>query len=379
MEIREALEEKYDALEAETDGAAPVPDTAIPPPTDAEPAPSTEEVEPSAEQRARDESGKFTKVEKIAEAPKAVKPGAAKALAAVPVKAPAGAVPPVLAGAPVAPAIKPPQSWKPAARESWSKIPADIQAEIARVDRETVKAIQENSRLKQQVSQGDPLAELVKPYEGAIRAQGLEPKAYTAQVLQTAHVVFNGPPQTRANALADLIVTAGIDPAILDQALVARMQGRQAPQGQPQAQPQYRDPRVDQLFQTLEQAKAQKEQAAQTEAADRAGTFLESHDFGNDVADDVANILDVWARQGKTSVSNEDLERAYSIACQMNPDVAPLLEQRKAAEAAKKAMASTARARTAASSPRSQTTAAPSAARGLRAVLEDKADELGIE
>jgi hypothetical protein len=127
----------------------------------------------------------------------------------------------------------------------------------------------------------------------------------------------------------------------------------------------------------MEQAQAQRTQQAQVEADTTAAAFTQKHEFAVDVAEDVANILEVWARQGKTTVSESDLDRAYSLACQMNPDVAPLLEQRKAAEAAQKAMASTARARNAASSVRSQPTAAPTAqAAGRREVLEQKYDEL---
>jgi hypothetical protein len=383
--LREALEQGYDSLAEESapDGAAPATDTVeTPSPDTTEPAHSTEPVETTAGQP-RAEDGKFTKAdkaEKIAEAPKAGRGAATTTPTAVPGKTPAGTVPPVLAGAPVTPppsAIKAPQSWKPAAREAWAKVPPELQAEIARVDKETLKTLQENARLKSQVGQGDPMAEMLRPYEGAIRAQGVEPKQYVSNVLSQAHVIFNGPPHTKAEALADVIMQAGVPPELLDRALVARMQGGQAPQMQPQQVPQYRDPRVDQLFSQIEAAKAQKAQQAQAEAETTAESFSEGHEFYGDVAPHMADILEVWAKQGKTTVSKDDLERAYTLACQMNPDVAPLLEQRRAAEAAQKAMASTARAKTAASSVRNQPTSAPPASpNGRRAVLEEKYDEL---
>ena len=386
--LREALEQGYDDLEAAgtsdadpvDDGASAVPDTAAEP-TESPASPAAEpqtSTEATAAERARDESGKFTKA---AEAPKAGKTVAAKAAAsAVPGKTTAAvASPPPAAVAPV-PAVqaKAPQALKPVARELWSKLGPEfepLKQDFARRERETALAIQQAA---ESAKSNQPFKELLAPYESAIRAQGVEPRQYVENVLQSAHVIFNGPPQNRAAALADIIMNAGVPPDLLDQALVARIQGRgMAPQAQQPQQAQYRDPRVDQLFQTLEQAKTQRVQQAQAEAEATAATFTEKHEFAADVAGDVANILEVWARQGKTSVTNEDLDRAYNLACQMNPDVAPLLEQRKAAEAAQKAIASTARAKTAASSVRNQPSAAPAAqAAGRRQVLEAKYDEL---
>lgn len=377
--LRDALEEGFDRLEAEpaettdlpTDGATPVPDTAAAAPASPEtaadePASTTER---TAAERARDESGKFTKEKAAAKAEGA--PITPKPAAAVAGKAAAAVVPPAAVAAPVS-QVKAPQSWKPAMREKFAGLPPEVQQEVIRRERETAMALQ---KAAEEAKSSGPLRELMAPYESAIRAQGVEPRQYMQNVLQSAHVIYNGPPEARANALADVIMSAGIPPELLDRALVARMQGGQAPQAQ-QAQ-QFRDPRLDSLLAQVQTAQQAREQQTQTEAAQQMSEFIEKHEFGADVAPQVADILDVWAKQGKTSITESDLDRAYTLACQMNPDVSAAFEQRKAAEAAQKAMASTSRSRLAASSVRSQPTAAPAAQpAGRRAVLEAKFDEL---
>ena len=41
----------------------------------------------------------------------------------------------------------------------------------------------------------------------------------------------------------------------------------------------------------------------------------------------MADILDVWAKQGKKEVSGREMERAYTLACNMNDNVATVLSQ----------------------------------------------------
>ena len=218
--------------------------------------------------------------------------------------------------------------------------------------------------------------ETVRPYEAQIRASGGDPQKYVGELLQTAHALSYGPTEQKADLLANLIMQFRVPPEMLDQALVARMGGQGAPRAQAQGQ-QFQDPRVDQLLQQLESTKREQTTRAAAEADQSASAFADTHEFFDDVAGDVANLLDVWAKQGKTQVSTEELERAYEIACQMNPDVSPVYAQRQAHSAARTAQATTQRARIAASSVRSQPTAAQAAQpTGRRAALEAAFDEL---
>ncbi|WP_242394847.1 hypothetical protein [Anaeromyxobacter oryzisoli] len=354
----EPAESARDITERAFDELAGGDETAEAPQEHAEPEPRGEEE--GAEERpgrSRDESGRFAKEKPQPRA----KPAAAPAAKPAPGQAAPALRQPQQAAA-AAPGARAPQSWKPALREKFASLPPDVQEEIARVNRETTRVLQENAQLRQS---GGAFQEALRPYEAQIRAAGAEPVAYVGSLLQTAHALTYAPPHQKADLLATLVMQFGPDllrpdsqdangnlSSPLDRALVARMSGRAAPGPQQQPQ-QFRDPRVDQLL-AQAQERQRREATEQVAAAeDRAGSFAQSHEFYDDVATQMADVLDVWARQGKREVTDQDLEQAYHLACQMNPDVSPVYEQRRAAQAAAKARASTQRTRAAAASIRS--------------------------
>ena len=376
--LREALEAKYDELDAEP-AAEPVAAPEPAPETPVEAAPEAK-AEPAGD-RPRDETGRFVEAPK--KPPEPAKPAEGMKVTHPPV----GTAPPTAPIATPLPGSKAPQALKPAARELWAKLPPEfepLKAEWARRERETAVAMQRAAEERKSAGQ---FQEAVRPYEILFRQAGVPADRYVGDLLRTADAIVRGPAHVQADTLAGLILQSaphlltpdqqdanGNPSCPLDRALVAKMQGR-APA--PQGQGQYRDPRVDQLLGQIQEAQRRRELTAATEAENTANSFASTHEFLEDVRDEMADILEVWGKRGKTEVSQDDLERAYTIACQNNSDVAPLLEQRRAAEAAQKALASTARSRAAASSVRNEP-AAPLASQPAdrRAVLEAKWDEL---
>jgi hypothetical protein len=198
---------------------------------------------------------------------------------------------------------------------------------------------------------------------------------YVGELLQAAQSLSYGPPAQRADKLAELALQFGVDVRQLDQALSRRIQGggMRSPQ---QAQPQVAaDPR--QVFQEMFQEVAGRHQAKLAETRVEAFASDPKHEFFPDVADHMQAWLEGISKQGRTEVSDEEFERAYSAFCQMNPEIAPILEQRREEEAARTAMATTSRARRAASSVRSQPVVATATQpKGLRATLERRYEEL---
>jgi len=360
-DLREVLEAKYDELDAEAP-ASPVepsePVAAVSTPAEPENAP---EAKPGPQPR--DETGKFAPKE---EAPKGISPK----------QVPIGGRPPEQTTIPTvtAPVTKAPQSWKPIAREEWAKVPPAAQQEILRLELDTKRAL-ERAALAEKGHAA--LESLTRPYEAVIRQTGMDAPKYVESLLQTAYRLNTADPRSRAAQLADLVIQFQVTPQDLDAALVARYNG-QPPQQQTQQGP-YRDPRVDELLSTIRTAQQQREEALATEAGTIRDEFAQSHEFLEDVREEMADIIDLWAKRGKSEVSSDDLERAYNIACQNNPDVAPIMEQRRAAQEAQKAMASTARSRAAASSVSSEPSA-PMAVQpsGRREILEAKWDELQL-
>ena len=320
---------------------------------------SKEPTDQATEGRQRDEYGRF--IPKQGE--KAPKAAAASSKAPPkPDGAPKNGAPPQTPDAvaqPVAPAALPaqpthdatpapakaPQSWRPAAREQWAKLPAEVQTEVARREREvatTLEGVAEAKKVHQS------FREVVGPYEAMIRSEGGEPMQAVGSLLQTAMALRTAPPGHKAQLVAGIIRDYGIDIQQLDTLLAGGQPGQS--QGQPQqAQAEYRDPRVDQLFQQIEEGKRQRaaEQARQTE--ETINSFKQSHEFFDDVRGDMHDLIEAAGKRG-VALSLDD---AYSRACKLHPEISNVLQQRESAKTANASQASTQRARDAASSVRS--------------------------
>lgn len=303
--------------------------------------------------KARDGSGRF--VPKAEVAPADVKP---KAPAVVtPKAAPTVETTPASTSAPDAP--KAPQSWTPAAREEWSKLPPRAQAEIARRESEIAREIQASSAAKKFAQE---FTATVSPFMGMIQAEGGDVMGHVGNLLRTAQALRTAPPVQRAALVADLVKTFGVPIDALDAALA----GAAPPQG---AQPgPYKDPRVDQLFATLENAQRQRAQAVHESARSEAEAFAAKAEFFEDVRQDVADLLEMAARRGQALT----LQDAYDRVVRMHPEISGIVAQREAAAKAKEQQAAMAKTRNAASSVRSSPSAAPAGKEklGLREQLE---------
>jgi hypothetical protein len=231
------------------------------------------------------------------------------------------------------------------------RVPPEVQADFVRRERETQLALQESAAARR-VS--DAFREIVRPYEGIMRAQGAEPLAAVAGVLQSHAALTIGPMEQRAEQLVKLWRYSGVPPEMLDQALARNLQPGQG--GQPTASPAI-DPHTlaQQIEQRLERKfLAQHQQATQHQAESDIEAFAAtSPEFLTDVQDTMADLLELAARRRKVLTH----QQAYEIAIRdefHHPDIAQILKQRDAQKAAENAQASTQRARAAASSVRSQ-------------------------
>lgn len=381
MNIDEAMEKAQATLDE-----AAAPETAVEPEaapaetttTEARPdAPASEEKAAAAPQRVRDESGRFKPKdakapEKPAAAPRGGANGAAPAVPAADQGKAVGAEPPAAPTAAPVPSVRAPQSWTPAEREAWGKVPAEAQAAIARREREIATTLQETAPVRQFASQ---VQQSLAPYESIARANGMDAMTFAGSALQNIAAIYAGAPQQAVSVVAGAVqmLQQRFGPQALDM-INAAMEGKAVPQGAPQPQQPPRDPRVDGLLAQLEQAKAQRFESM-------LATFAETHDFYPDVRADMADLIDVWGKQGriKGQPTQHDLERAYDFACRAHPEVSKALEQRKAAEAARTASAATQAARAAGVSLKSSPTApARAQSKGIDGALEAARAKLGL-
>ena len=370
-EIQEGTDLHNDIAEAMQEVSAKSEPAPSPEPVpEPEPAPAEVKAEPIAGDRERDEKGRFkAKQEELkleSEKPED-KPPVEKAKPAAPEAVPEA--PKAEAKPPPASEYRAPQSWRPAAREEWGKIPSAAQAEIVRLENETKRVQRESSEARQGYQR---FREAVSPFEAMIRSEGSEPVKAVENLLQTAYQLRTAPPHQKAAIVADIIRAylpgqEGIQ--LVDNALVGGQQ--QAPQMPQQA---FRDPRLDQLLAQIEQTKQQRVTELDSAAAS-ALSEAEQQEFFEDVREDMADILDLAAKRGLQM----DPMEAYNRAVALNPEVSRVVQQRQAAQQAASQNGPTQRARQAASSVRSTPAIgvrAPQANGTLREDLEEVVREL---
>lgn len=308
--------------------------------------------------RARDETGKFAKEAKKASAKAAPPQPPAEGVKTEGADRAAPSVQPV---APAVEPVKAPQSWKPAAREDWTKVPASIQQEVVRRERETATALQEaaESRKFHQSFQ-----QAVAPFEPMFRARGGDPMRGFQNFLQTVSVLEGGNQVAKAQLLAQFANSylPGEDGIKL---LAQALDGQ--PQQAQQAQPAYRDPRVDQLLANLQRASQQRQQSIHQKHATDVEAFAKTHEFFDDVREDMAEFVEIAERRGR-DLSMED---AYNRAIRLHPEIDNVLRQREAAKNAANAQASTQRAKAAGSSIKSEPTAQMNGAQSGNSTLDD--------
>lgn len=211
------------------------------------------------------------------------------------------------------------------------------------MDREVVSTLREAAGAKRFA---ETFSQALAPYTGVLQAEGGNPVQTITGLLQTAQAL-RGP--DKEAVMARIIKQFGGN----IEKLAAHLDGVAAPQGQQgQQPPEYRDPRVDQLFGTLQQVAAQRQQATATKAQSDLDAFREKAEFLDDVSGHMSVLLHDAAARGQGMT----LQEAYERACWADPEVRVYFQRRQAAEAAKATTASTQQARQAALSVRSQPT-----------------------
>ena len=214
---------------------------------------------------------------------------------------------------------KSPNSWKPAEREHWSKVPVELQARIKAREHETENILRDSAEARK--SQ-EFMNHLGNSYAPVFAAEGVNdvPTGIKGMV-DTIALLQNGSPVDKANKMAQLIQHYGIDIGTLDSVLVG-----EAPQN-PQAHElqQLIDQRmqpVNQLLSRIEQSQQQSQQQSQEEANRQVAEF--KGEFLTDVRNDMADLLDMAAARNQPMT----LQEAYDKAVILRPDLQSILTER---------------------------------------------------
>lgn len=273
------------------------------------------------QQRPRDEKGKFAKTDGITPGPKS---------------------------GPRQQAERPPASWKPEVREHWNALPETVRAEIARREVEVQRTLQETAEARRTA---ESVMKTIAPYEAFIKAENSNPLQAIDNLFSTAARLRTGTAPELAQMMAGLVQQFGIGRfgnnfiEQLDAALAgqpARQAAGAAPEIQQVIQQQLAP--VQQFMTQFQQMQAQQQARVQEQAASEVESFLSKAEFGNDVREDMADILEAAQRRGQ----NLTLQEAYSKAVRMNDQIMKVLAQRQKVQGAQLGSQAAQRARQAA-------------------------------
>lgn len=304
------------------ESAAPV----APEPTETPPEPTEAKAD-----RHRAPDGKFAP--KPAEEPKTDAPAEAAAITPGPKAEPAKDRAPV--------------SWRPDVREHWNKLPPDVKAEVARRETEMQRTLQETAEARKYA---DAINKVIAPYEMFIRAENSNPLQAIDNMMATAARLRTAPAPDTAGLIASLVKQFGVGRfgnsfiEQLDSALAGEVPQQNAGQAQIQQAIQQQLAPMQQFMSQYQQAQAAQQQRLAQEAQSEVATFISQAEFGNDVREEMADLLEVAQRRGRAL----SLQEAYQQACVANPRVRAVLEQRTKANAAQQLTGAAQRAKAAA-------------------------------
>lgn len=241
---------------------------------------------------------------------------------------------------------RPPQSWKPSARESWGKIPAEARAEINRRELEIQRTLSQTDGIRRFAND---FAQVVNPFAHLIRAQNSTPLQAVRNLMTTAAGLMQGNAYQKAAIISEICQNYGVDFKVLDDYLAEnwdvksnRLKGANGGQRM-EAPPSWAAPLFG-MMQNIEQQQQLVQQRVQQEASEKISA-AESKPFFDDLRDDIADIMEIAANRGIAMT----IDQAYEKALKLNDEVSKIVEQRKRAEETKKNNKNITRARRAAS------------------------------
>ena len=210
----------------------------------------------------------------------------------------------------------PPSSLPPDARAVWENTPNEMRAAIAKREADYYKGIkQATEKYKQYEGQAriaQDISQTLTPHQQLLNTMG-GPKQGISNLLNTASMFQFGTQQQKAAAAANLIQQFGVDVSTLADVLESGPAAQQAPQQQQGISPQ----QIDQIIEQRLMAREQQEVGMSAQQQIQQFSSNPDNKYYSDVADTMANLLDVAARQG----SEMSIQEAYDQACWANPQV----------------------------------------------------------
>lgn len=266
---------------------------------------------------------------------------------------------------------KVPQAWKATAKAKWESLDPEIRQEVLRREHQISTTLNETAGMRQFATQ---FQQAIQPYASRFAEIQADPAQVVGTLLKIDHILATGTPAQRAQQVASIISSAGVDIDMLANALSG------------QATPDPVSAQVEQLLQQRLQPfqafMSQQEQAAKAAAAVEAQRIqAEVHAMSQNpkfphfeaVRETMADLIQLDAAKINPSLT---IESAYNKAVKMMDLDAETIARNAAAEANAKAQRALKASKSVSGAPRTAPTGSP-ASTDRRSIIEAAFDQLG--
>jgi hypothetical protein len=249
------------------------------------------------------------------------------------------------------PKLRAPASLSPLERQEFDKASPLLQKAMLRREEQITKALNDTAADRKL---GEEYKQLVAPFEAMIRSENSTPARAIANLLSMSVAMRTAPTphkvQLVANMIAQFLPRDEATLNMLNDAVVSAYQGKPLAGGGGAGGGEFRDPRFDQFLADLRQRSSAKQTEAQDAIRKHYETFAADpkHEYFHDVRPYMSALIAAEAERG-VALSDEE---AYERACELHPEVGPIVKQQKAAKAASKVNAKLQRSKDAGSSVR---------------------------
>jgi hypothetical protein len=207
--------------------------------------------------------------------------------------------------------LKAPAQWKPNVREKWNGLPREVQEEILRREGDSMRLI---GSVGHKIRLADEVAGHIQPFMETLQTNGVSPSSFMGDVFTTVSTLARGDAQAKAETIANIVQSYGVDVRILDQVLTSRLSA-----GPEVTEARRLAARAQSVIQERQQ-ETQQRGSAEAERALSAFAADPKHEFLDDVRDLMADLM----QAGRA----ETLEDAYAAAIWAHPDTRKILLER---------------------------------------------------
>lgn len=212
-------------------------------------------------------------------------------------------------------ALKAPAQWKPAVKEKWNTLPREVQEEVLRREGDSMRLI---GSVGHKIRLADEVAGHLQPFMEQLSNNGMTPSSFMGDIFTSVQTLARGNPQERAEVVANIVQSYGVDVRTLDAILTRRIQS-----GPEAADARRLAARATSVIQQREQ---EVRQQGESEAEKAIAVFAADpkHEFFSDVRELMGDLLDA----GRA----ETLDDAYAAAVWAHPDTRKILLERQQQE-----------------------------------------------